>query len=46
MKSPRDLTEATEIMLKKVCGFTEGADAIMLGIIRIDCMSRKILTMH
>lgn len=33
-------------MLRKVSGLIEGADAIMLGIIRINCMSRKIITIH
>lgn len=33
-------------MLRKVGGLIEGADAIMLGIIRINCMSRKIITIH
>lgn len=44
--SPRDLTELVKIMLSRVCNLLEGADAIMLGIIRINYMSRKTITMH
>lgn len=44
--SPRELRESVKVMPRRVCNLIEGADAIMLGIIRINCMSRKTLTMH
>lgn len=44
--SPRDFKELAKIMLSRVCKLVEGADAIMLGIIRINYMSRKTITMH
>lgn len=38
--------ELVKIMLSRVCNPLEGADAIMLGIIRINYMSRETITMH
>ena len=43
VESPRDLMESTKIVLRRVCNLMEeGADAIMLEIIRINCMLRKV----
>lgn len=43
---PKDLRESIKITLIRVCNLIEGADAIMLGIMRINCMSKKTITMH
>lgn len=38
--------ELVKLMFSRVCNLMEGADAIMLGIIRINYMSRETITMH
>lgn len=43
---PKDLREYIKITHRRVCNLMEGADAIMLGIIKINCMSKKTITMH
>lgn len=44
-KSPTDLTECIKVTLRRVCNLTEGVDTTMPAIIRIKCMSKKIITM-
>lgn len=43
---PKDLREPIKIARRRVCNLMEGADAIMLGIIKINCTSRKTITMY
>lgn len=43
---PKDLRESIKITHRRVCNLMERADAIMLGIIKINCMSKKTITMH
>ena len=44
--SPGDLRESIKTRFRRACNLTQGADAIMIDIIRINCMSRKTVTMH